>query len=161
MYRRYHYDYNVKKEGYKKTVFKVDSYIIDCIKEVQRCMQDDVRKKGIAIECNPSSNVLISNFNRYDKHPILNFYNLGLTIDEDKADEYPQMFVSINTDDQGVFDTLIENEFALMAIALEKAKNEKGKPLYNQSMIYDWLDRIRRMGIEQSFKIINSSEEGC
>jgi len=161
LYRRYHYDYNVKKEGYKKTVFKVDSYIIDCIKEVQRCMQDDVRKKGIAIECNPSSNVLISNFNRYDKHPILNFYNLGLTIDEDKADEYPQMFVSINTDDQGVFDTLIENEFALMAIALEKAKNEKGKPLYNQSMIYDWLDRIRRMGIEQSFKIINSSEEGC
>ena len=42
-----------------------------------------------------------------------------------------------------------------MGIALEKAKDENGKPLYNQAMIYDWLDRIRKMGIEQSFKFIN------
>lgn len=38
-----------------------------------------------------------------------------------------------------------------MALALEKEKDEFGKNLYNTSMIYDWLDRIRQMGIEQSF----------
>ncbi|MZK50964.1 hypothetical protein [Clostridium beijerinckii] len=159
LYHRYHYDAVVKKQGYEIEAFKVDAYMITCIKEVQRCMQDYVRKSGIGIECNPSSNVLISNFNRYDKHPILNFYNLGLTNDTNKINENPQLFVSINTDDQGVFDTLIENEFALMAIALEKAKDEEGKPIYNQAMIYDWLDRIRKMGIEQSFKIVSSPNE--
>lgn len=155
LYRRYHYDNRVKHIGYKKEVFKVEMYMINAINQVQKCMQDELSMKGIAIECNPSSNVLISNFARYDKHPIINMYNLGLTIDEDKAAQHTQMFVSINTDDQGVFDTLIENEFALMGIALEKAKDENGKPLYNQAMIYDWLDRIRKMGIEQSFKFIN------
>lgn len=158
LYHRYHYDDVVKKQGYKMVAFKVEAYIRMCIKQVQRHMQHYIRKKGIGIECNPSSNVLISNFNRYDKHPILNFYNLGLTNDVKEINENPQLFVSINTDDQGVFDTLIENEFALMAIALEKAKNKDGKIIYNQSMIYDWLDRIRKMGIDQTFKIVNSEQ---
>ncbi|MBU3071937.1 hypothetical protein [Clostridium estertheticum] len=157
LYMRYHYDAKVKTKGYKKEVFKIEPYMIYIIKEVQKHMQINIRQCGIGIECNPSSNVLIGNFKRYDKHPILNMYNLGLTIDEDKAAEHPQMFVSINTDDQGVFDTLLENEYALMGIALEKAKDKDGNPLYNQSMIYDWLDRVRQMGIEQSFRITNNN----
>lgn len=156
LYRRYHYDAKVKANGYKKEVFKIEPYMIYAIKEVQKCMQVSIRECGIAIESNPSSNVLISTFKRYDKHPILNMYNLGLTVDEDKADKSPQMFVSINTDDQGVFDTLLENEYALMGIALEKAKDKYGNSIYNQSMIYDWLDRIRQMGLEQSFRIMNN-----
>ncbi|MBW9151451.1 hypothetical protein [Clostridium estertheticum] len=158
LYMRYHYDAKVKGNGYKKEVFKIEPYMIYAIKEVQKCMQVSIRECGIGIECNPSSNVLISTFKRYDKHPILNMYNLGLTIDEDKAEKSPQMFVSINTDDQGVFDTLLENEYALMGIALEKAKDKDGNSLYNQSMIYDWLDRVRQMGLEQSFRIINNSK---
>lgn len=39
--------------------------------------------------------------------------------------------VSINTDDHGVFDTLLENEYALMVLALEKAKDEEGNKLYD------------------------------
>lgn len=158
LYKRYHYDPKVKVNGYKKAVFKIEPYMTYAIKEVQRCMQVSIRECGIGIECNPSSNVLISNFDRYDKHPILSMYNLGLTIDEDNAAQYPQMFVSINTDDQGVFDTLLENEYALMGIALEKAKNKDGNPLYNQSMIYDWLDRVRQMGLEQSFRLSKNSK---
>ncbi|GFP77437.1 hypothetical protein [Clostridium fungisolvens] len=158
LYVRYHYDAKVKANGYKKEVFKIEPYMIYAVKEVQRCMQVSIRECGIGIESNPSSNVLISTFKRYDKHPILNMYNLGLKIDENKAEKYPQMFVSINTDDQGVFDTLLENEYALMGIALEKVKDKDGNSLYNQSMIYDWLDRVRQMGLEQSFKITNNSK---
>lgn len=76
---------------------------------------------------------------------------MGLEIDPEKIKNSPQIFVSINTDDQGIFNTYLENEYALMALALEKEKDEFGKNLYNTSMIYDWLDRIRQMGIEQSF----------
>ena len=63
----------------------------------------------------------------------------------------PQLSVSINTDDQGVFSTSLENEYALMAIALEKEKDENGDLKYNSSMIYEWLERVRLMGIGQSF----------
>ncbi len=154
LYNRYHYDTEVKSRGYQKEVFKVPKYIIGAVKEIQRHMQIAIRQQGIGIECNPSSNVLISNFNRYDKHPILQFNTLGLKRESNSEYEAPQMFVSINTDDQGVFDTLLENEYALMAIALEKVKDENGDAVYNQSMIYDWLDRVRQMGLEQSFNDI-------
>lgn len=63
----------------------------------------------------------------------------------------PQLSVSINTDDQGVFSTSLENEYALMAIALEKEKDENGDLKYNSSMIYEWMERVRLMGIGQSF----------
>ena len=153
LYFRYHYDPKVKSEGYKKTVLKVENYLIDIIKKVQKELQIEVRKRGIGIETNPSSNVLISTFKRYDKHPILNMNNLGLENRWDNTNENPQLFTSINTDDQGVFDTLLENEYALMGIALEKAKNSDGTSKYNQADIYNWLDNIRQMGIQQSFRV--------
>ncbi|MCR6514457.1 hypothetical protein M4I33_06130 [Clostridium sp. LY3-2] len=153
LYHRYHYDPVVKIEGYKKTVMKIDNYIMDIISIVQKEMQIELRKRGIGIETNPSSNVLISTFKRYEKHPILNMNNFGLQNRTDNINETTQVFVSINTDDQGVFDTLLENEYALMGIALEKAKNEDGSCKYNQSDIYRWLDSVRQMGIEQSFRI--------
>ena len=40
--------------------------------------------------------------------------------------------------------------------------DENGKPLYSKTMIYDWLDEIREMGLRQSFlqeKREDSSEE--
>lgn len=63
----------------------------------------------------------------------------------------PQIQVSINTDDQGVFATYIENEYAYMALALEKYVNERGERVYNRTLILQWLDNIRRMGIRMSF----------
>lgn len=60
--------------------------------------------------------------------------------------------VSINTDDQGVFDTLLENEYALMTLALKKAKDKYGQYRYKIEDIYEWIDYVRSMGIEQIFK---------
>ena len=61
--------------------------------------------------------------------------------------------VSINTNDQGVFDTLLENGYALMALALEKAKDNAGNRMYDIEDIYEWLGYVRRMGLEQSFNV--------
>ena len=91
------------------------------------------------------------NFKKYIKHPILKFYNKGLVADSKKLAECEQLNVSINTDDQGVFNTSLENEYAYMALALEKAKDKDGKYLYKKSVIYQWLDDIRKMGIRQTF----------
>lgn len=151
LYHLYHYDFDVRKEGNVSINKKLDDEYIEVVRRVQLEMQQRLKHKGIGIETNPSSNYCIGTFKRYDQHPIAKFYNLGLTYDKEELKRCPQLFVSINTDDQGVFDTYLENEYALLALAMEKAKDENNRLLYNQEMIYDWLERIRLMGLQQSF----------
>ena len=151
LYQAYHFDPLVKSNSDSICQFEITDKYIKLVSQIQKYMQKQIMSLNIGIECNPTSNYLIGTFKRYDKHPIINFYNLGLETDPKKLDECPQLFVSINTDDQGIFGTSLENEFALMAIALEKAKDGNGMPKYKPAMIYDWLDRIRKMGIQQSF----------
>lgn len=151
LYFRYHFDPQVKTRGSEITQFKVYREYIDIVRELQENLQREILKRQIGIETNPSSNYVIGTFKRYAKHPIVRYYNLGLTYDNEKIQKCPQLSVSINTDDQGVFATNLENEYALMALALEKARDDKGNLIYNQSMIYDWLERIREMGYDQSF----------
>lgn len=151
LYHTYHYNPNVKGEGNKKKEIKVNLSVIKAVKAVQKVMQKEIAQRGLCIETNPSSNALIGTFKRYDKHPILNWYNIGLPVSEKEARETPQLQVSINTDDQGVFATYIENEYAYLALALEKMKDEKGRPRYSRTVIYQWLDNVRKMGLVQSF----------
>jgi len=124
---------------------------------VQKGLQKVVAKKGIGIEVNPSSNYHIGTFKRYDNHPMLNLYNRYLTESAEELKNCQQLQICINTDDQGVFGTSLENEYALMARALEKVKDANGEYKYKNTMIYDWLDKIRDMGIRMSF--ISQREE--
>ncbi len=151
LYYHYHFNPEVKMRGNEKTEFKITKEYINLVTEVQSKFRMEFAGKHLAIETNPTSNYLIGTFRRYDKHPILSFYNLGLEQDLEKIKKCPQLIVSINTDDQGVFNTYLENEYALMAIALEKATDDQGNLRYKPAMIYDWLDRIRKMGLEMSF----------
>lgn len=45
----------------------------------------------------------------------------------------------------------MENEYALITLALEKAKDENGKNLYNRMFIYQWIENIRKLGLQLSF----------
>ncbi len=151
LYYYYHYNRGVRREGRKIIEKKVDRAYVHCAGLIQRELQKIVAARGIGIETNPSSNKLIGTFGRYDKHPILNFYNKGLIEEGEKLRDCPQLSVSINTDDAGIFSTSLENEYAYMALALEKAKDEQGNPLYKRRNIYEWLDNIRMMGMRQAF----------
>lgn len=152
LYQQYHFNPKIKEEGKLIKQFEISHDYMLLVHEVQKCMMHDLKAKNIGIECNPTSNYLIGTFKRYSKHPITKFFNFGLEISPELVKDCPQLSVSINTDDQGIFSTSLENEYALMAIALEKEKDEFGNRKYNSTMIYDWLDKIRQMGLEQSFK---------
>lgn len=152
LYHEYHFNPEVKRKGKKIKQFTISNEYVQLVHEVQKAYQHQVKEQNIGIECNPTSNYLIGTFDQYEDHPIKDFYNLGLETDPEKINNCPQLFVSINTDDQGIFGTSLENEYALMAIALEKAKDEDGNARYTPAMIYQWLDNIRKMGLEQSFK---------
>ncbi|EKO39933.1 MAG: adenosine deaminase [Solidesulfovibrio magneticus str. Maddingley MBC34] len=150
---RYHYNALAKERGEQITTFKINSDYVSAVKKLQQRMQETIAREGIAIETNPTSNYLIGTFGAYDKHPIIRFYDRSLT----DSPSPQQLFVSINTDDQGVFDTDLESEYAIMASALEQAKDENGKFIYKPANIYAWIDDVRAMGMLQSFKNIETS----
>ena len=132
----------------KKGKKEVDCKYAELIFQVQNNMIRKFVDEGIAIETNPSSNYLIGTIKKYDEHPIFRFNSRKLK----QVEPNMQLSVSINTDDQGVFDTLLENEYALMALALKKKKDKDNHKIYDIEDIYEWIDYVRKMGIEQSFK---------
>ncbi len=147
LYHAYHFDETVRRKGSIVTEFKVEESYSDLVRQLQDKMIGRLVCMGIGIETNPSSNYLIGTIKKYDEHPILRFNSRKLNITEPNM----SLSVSINTDDQGVFDTLLENEYALMALALKKSRNKDAKPLYDLEDIYEWVDYVRQMGIEQVF----------
>lgn len=148
LYRAYHYSESVREKGNEQAEFKVDERYADVVRQVQDKMIAQLVKEGIAIETNPSSNYLIGTIQKYDEHPILRFNSRKLK----ETERNMSLNVSINTDDQGVFDTLLENEYALMTLALKKKKDKDNQPEYDIEDIYEWIDYVRQMGLEQSFK---------
>ena len=147
LYRMYHYDEHVRKEGAKRVLFKIPCGYAEAVREIQDRMIQMLVMEGIGIETNPSSNYLIGTIQKYEEHPILRFNGRKLRNTENNM----SLQVSLNTDDQGVFDTSLENEFALMTAALRKAKTEDCQYIYDVEDIYAWIDYVRRMGITQVF----------
>lgn len=151
LYHAYHYNPAVCKEGNKPVVIKIPGHMVYGISLLQKAMQKDIAKKGIAIETNPSSNLMIGGLAGYDSHPIVSFNNKGLVSDSSMLNDCPQINVSINTDDLGVFTTTLYNEYTLMAYALENKLDHTGANVYKKDMVYDWINHVREMGNEQSF----------
>lgn len=151
LYHMYHYDAGVREKGSETSTRFISDLYVEGVTRVQRAMQEMIVQRGIAVELNPSSNLYISTFDHLSNHPIKNFYNLGLIKNEKELMECPQMNVSINTDDKAVFSTRLENEYALLACAMEDVA-EDGKSRYKREFIYEWLDYIREMGLRQSFQ---------
>lgn len=143
----YHYSEQVRKKGNEITVFKVDGNYSKLVRKIQDYMIRQLVQKGIGIETNPSSNYLIGTIEKYEDHPIIRFNARKLR----EVEPNTSLCVSINTDDQGVFDTLLENEYALMALALKKEKDGDSVLKYDVEDIYEWIDYVRKMGLEQIF----------
>ncbi len=147
LYFAYHYHQKVREIGDERIELKVDQRYEALICQIQDKMIQQLVHRGIGIETNPSSNYLIGTITKYEEHPILRFNSRKLK----PVQPNESLNVSINTDDQGVFDTSLENEYALMTLALRKAKDKGGKLLYDIEDIYEWIDYVRKMGLEQVF----------
>lgn len=151
LYSYYHYNQRIKQAGTEHISVQINPEDVERIAEVQSKMRYDIADKRLAVECNPTSNVKIGAFRRYQSHPISTFYNIGLVHSDEEMRRCAQMNVSINTDDQGVFFTSIENEFAVMTRAMEIAEDNKGKTLYQEWEVADWINHIREQGNRQGF----------
>lgn len=148
----HYYQYGMEEQwlGQRTKHFRADGDYIRLVRELQNRMMQKLMAHGIAIETNPSSNYLIGTFRQYYKHPIFRFHYGGIEALGDSAHRI-QMQVSINTDDQGIFGTSLENEYALMYAAMEHFTDEQGQRLISSSEAVQYLDRIRTMGNNMVF----------
>jgi hypothetical protein len=149
LYYHYHFNDKARKCGEEVVEFEVSTSYIESVITLQRIMARRIASTNIGIETNPTSNYLISNIERYDEHPILRFNDAALA---NKPDN-PHLLISVNTDDMGIFETNLENEYALLARSIEQLINDDGKPRYAPTDIYNWLDSVRIMGLRQSWKL--------
>lgn len=147
LYFSYHYNKRVREKGNEIAEFKVGERYGNLVRQIQDHMIRQIVQEGIGIETNPSSNYLIGTIKKYEEHPIVRFNARKLKAVEPNT----SLSVSINTDDQGVFDTLLENEYALMTLALKKTKDSDSNSRYDTEDIYEWIDYVRKMGLEQIF----------
>jgi hypothetical protein len=152
LYHDYHYCYTTRKRGQEPIVVQVGQDYSSICEKIQDAMLQMVAEKGIAIECNPSSNVLISYFERYDQHPIFKFNSQRLGT---KGKQGVNLCVSINTDDQGVFDTSLENEYALLYAALSRQCMEDKNAGFGEMEIQSYLRHLQEMGKQQIFPKIS------
>ncbi len=137
---------NIKKKGEKTCSCKLPTYFEKIITQIQDCMMDVIAEKDIAIECNPTSNIMIGPFSKYEEHPIFRFYQI-----EEKNKKH-KLSVSINTDDKGVFATSLTNEYSLIAMALTKQRTYDGKRKWDDESIVDYLHKIIAYSKEQRFR---------
>ena len=135
-----------REMGNKVKVIVVPSSYANDIAAVQEAMLVELEKRGIVIECNPSSNVKIGRFSRYDEHPIYKLHSI------DGAASGHTMMVSINTDDKGIFATSLTNEYSLIAIALSKVRGESGKRRWSDGDIENYLKRVVNYGNISRFR---------
>jgi hypothetical protein len=141
---RYETDRYIRERGGEPDEYKYPRSICDDVLHLQEAMMKEVEERGVYIECNPSSNLKIGPFERYEDLAITRFLDV-------KEPCSHNINVSINTDDRGVFSTSIHNEYSLMAIALTKARDEKGLRIYTDNEIYNYLGKIIKNGHNQRF----------
>lgn len=147
---RYHFGLKERVRGQEIERFEVGAEYIRLVRRFQDCMMQKIMQKGLFIECNPSSNKLIGTFDRYENHPIFRFNHVGLP-EQEYPDERVELLVSVNTDDQGIFDTSLENEYALIYGCLHLRKDENGIPLVDASSIRSYLNQLRELGNHSVF----------
>ncbi len=113
-----------------------------CVHAAQRAVWQRVHDKGLFIEGNPTSNLLIGGFTAYTDLPVVR-QGKAPGLEEDEAG-LPALRVTINTDNPGIFDTTLRSEYVRVGEALLA----RGVDAVGVSA---WLDAVRENGLAASF----------
>ena len=155
LYRRYHRNAHVRKEGNKviRLVFdptdtgddlKISFIDLELYEAVQDAMLQKIAEKEIIIEANPSSNIYIAHLNSFEEHPIFRWHPVnGLSHEAEQYNRFGlrkgKVQVCINTDDPAIMPTTLYIEFKQLKLAAKR----KG---YHLPDIEEWLEELRALG---------------
>lgn len=119
---------------------------IDFWEAVQDHLLQMCADTGIILEANPSSNVAISEIRRYSDHPVFRWSPLS---DDDIAPHGKynrfglrsgRVRVCVNSDDPGLFNTTLQNEFHFL--------EEAARSQTSAERARDWVDFLRKEGVD-------------
>lgn len=120
----------------EKTIeVNISRQLIEKYKKIQAFMKGKISEKGLVIEANPTSNLIIGDFATFEDYHIINL----------SSPEKEDVIITINTDDPVIFNTNLSNEFSLIFDIVHK------KEKYSSKDIIQWLDKIRDNGVNYSF----------
>lgn len=108
------------------------------VERMVMAVRDEVARRGVAIEINPTSNLLIGDLTDLRNHPLWR-----LAPPRPRAD-LPPLSVTVGSDDPLVFNCRLPREYQLLYDALMLAGLTDPEAM-------GWLDRIRRNGMERRF----------
>jgi hypothetical protein len=139
MLRRYLSDPALFRAG-RKTVWVDPIRDCDILQEVQGALRKKVAARGISIEVNPTSNLLIGDFGNLASHPLWR-------LRPPKSDPtLPELSLSIGSDDPVVFASNIREEYQWLqdAMSIAGISDEEARR---------WIDRTRQCGLETRFTL--------
>jgi hypothetical protein len=122
----------------RRTVWVDPSGEVDALQRIGASLRAEVGRRGLAIEINPTSNLLVGDLGDLDSHPLWRMSppRGGLSA--------PRLAVTVGSDDPLVFNSSLPMEYQLLFDALLLAGLTDAEAL-------EWLDRVRRTGVERRF----------
>ncbi|WP_304425681.1 hypothetical protein [uncultured Adlercreutzia sp.] len=152
LYARYHFDGAFKKAGLENLVVPVREEYVSAVKMAQKGLCEKIHEREISIETNPTSNRKISSVRHYIDLPLIRLNRHGLSDVAGVPEKIgPDIPLTVNSDDSGVFQTDLAMEYALLVEALKRAG-------FAHEEIYDYIDYLRELSICQSAQ---SREQGA
>ena len=118
-----------------------DSRWLGLVDRTQQAVRQRVARRNLVLETCPTSNLLIGAFRSYADLPCLHLCRHGLP---DAGGPVADLPLSLNTDNPGLLQTTLHNEYASVGQALL----DQRQPLRAVQL---WLDEARQVGLASSF----------
>ena len=134
---RYLTDQAVFRAG-RRTVWVDPGGEVDAIQRIGSSLRAEIGRRGLAVEINPTSNLLIGDLGDLAGHPL---WRLNSPVSGDVG---PHLAVTVGSDDPLVFNSTLPMEYQLLFDALVLAGLSDSEALR-------WLDGVRRTGLERRF----------
>ncbi len=123
------------KEMERPIHYEITEQDLLIVEELQKILKKKLGRKGIIIEVNPSSNTAIAGLDVVEENQL---YQMNQINDDQNV------IVCINSDDPAVFNTNVSNELAYIYYGMLEQNISREAAL-------QWIDRLRRNGMDSSF----------
>jgi hypothetical protein len=122
----------------RQTIWVDPTGEVDALDRVGASLREEIGRRGLAIEINPTSNLLIGDLGDLESHPL---WRISPPRARSTA---PRLAVTVGSDDPLVFNSSLPMEYQLLYDALVLAG-------LTDSDALEWLDSVRRAGLERRF----------
>ncbi len=139
IYCDYHYNIRLKRNGMIPVFLNINEIFVSALTKAQMYLKEKIKRMGIIIETNPSSNKKISYAKGFQQIMPTNFNSKFLSNSNNI-----NIPVTISADDSSIFQTTLEMEYSYVAKTLIDNN-------YDEEEVYNYIDYLRNLSLETTF----------